>query len=1478
MQMPKHISSYSQGMNKDISYNEYPNTCFFDAHNLRLITSDSSGLSNDALATPKGNAASFTLPNSGILLGHIVLRDYLIVLAHAAGQAKPDRIYKIALSKLKTASNLTINNNYYWLDPANNYLVYWENLNFNLSNPIRVVGNYENATTQKIYWVDGLNSLRHINTIYNSVYNKLDTMSSNLLDILPDNTYGTYTLSESLGGNLTSGRIQYSYQLYSVAGTETMFAPPSSLYNLTSSSVSDDINFVGTDIGIEVGKNITISISLPSGTSLIFNRIRLVALQYEEYNDTPVIRVITEQALSTDSPSFIDYGNSIGELVLEEFQVIRNDIVPTTIESKNNYLFASNLTEQFFDLDEVVEDLGIAKTYFDSRAYRWRYCTTGSTISGTQELVTSTLIVPSTDPVAAANPNPPNRGLASGSFKVDVLAMENDEGSTGIWGLKIYIGSKTHAAAQVPVRTVTSIATVNDHLVLDLYDGTNGWNETLELDSLDPNSTSYDYATDTLTVYGTSFGGVHPNDLLFWDLAEPHLINYTKQAVVTLTYTYNYTYTSSAGSSECVINKGMTNGSTELVIDSGLGPDYTLVSEDNDCVNTYNNILNDEDLDRAHEYKYKYITGAAHPTIADLGGTGPYISYEFITEDIPIGTMLDCAFTTVNIPIIYSTVSSKGYQDPQTVIDVTSYQRNEVYRFALEAYDLKGRPSFVKWIADIRFPNFSEELDPGSVWDDTYRLCATAGANPEQNMIGKTLGIKFIIDWDAINTDYPGLLSQLSGIQIVRCDRTDNDSTIKAQGLILPTHVPDTPAGQIKDAAYSTYNITSAKDYEDSSVTTIATITGGNSSMERDIVELLSPEIAVNKSLTINTNDFLEVLGQLGNIYTNKGIVAPGGYTYHYYGVTGTTITTFNSNATDIAGSWRKSIDEGIISLPEAKSPVTHVIGGIGYVARGYNDDVHGDDPKFTFKGTTLVVKTDAVFSNVTGALIANGGEEAMYGRYRRYMGYSIYGGASYSERSYNTYIQVSEFIPIPDPIAVPPVEYEMYNGDMYITPFCFLKLSVDIAAEYPLYSGQVVVSFPVETKINLNYLSNSLPRYFKNSADSGDYHLSERQSDGISQYPNNYPDIGNLYRYNSAYSAVDKSKVFLSKPFDFISSIIKDVIVTSSEPKINGEYSDSWLRFKFNNYIELEGEFGAVTRLVIHGDKMLAFQPRGISVLSILERELIETNNTQTLAVGNGGVLSRYDYISKQSGSSLYDAIVPTELGLYFYDDYNIKIYRIIESVEPLSDVKGMKSYFETNPITNVIATYDKKNREVLFGLDTTTNTTLTFSGFKDSFAPFYDYYSIQNIPFDRYLLQSTDGNKFYLNDSGNYLDFFGTVVSPSLTLIVNPIKTNVVTLHEIEWLMDVTNAGIEEYAETFSNITISDTTQNTGLLTLLAGTTTGLTKRFRKWRINIFRHTDNGRIRDSWFKVLFNYTPLKVNNKAVIHPIIFSYLPTKI
>ena len=124
--------------------------------------------------------------------------------------------------------------------------------------------------------------------------------------------------------------------------------------------------------------------------------------------------------------------------------------------------------------------------------------------------------------------------------------------------------------------------------------------------------------------------------------------------------------------------------------DGNTGISYTGIS------NPFNNYFK-----TASEH-YKYHT--VRPTINGviLGGKGTNVEYQFRTKKIK----LDATANATLFGDVSGNVYSYAQQEHST--KYVGYQRDEIYRFGLVGYDSKMRPSFVKWIDDIRFPDFED--------------------------------------------------------------------------------------------------------------------------------------------------------------------------------------------------------------------------------------------------------------------------------------------------------------------------------------------------------------------------------------------------------------------------------------------------------------------------------------------------------------------------------------------------------------------------------------------------------------------------------------------------------------------------------------------------------------------------------------------------------------------------------------------------
>lgn len=199
-----------------------------------------------------------------------------------------------------------------------------------------------------------------------------------------------------------------------------------------------------------------------------------------------------------------------------------------------------------------------------------------------------------------------------------------------------------------------------------------------------------------------------------------------------------------------------------------------------------------------------------------LGGTGPNISYEFVSQRFPLDQSFYAApnnervtnsFHNERAPFVNNLATEdviypingedtnigpgfSNFKNPTFEAYFKGYMRDEVYRFGIVFYSKTGQPSEVKWIADIRFPSagdggFDSEgfsdwgIAQWSIRDDNALLAneAKIANNPNQDeTVGSTIGIKFDVDVSSIS-------EQISGYSIVRAPRRQADRSIIAEGI-----------------------------------------------------------------------------------------------------------------------------------------------------------------------------------------------------------------------------------------------------------------------------------------------------------------------------------------------------------------------------------------------------------------------------------------------------------------------------------------------------------------------------------------------------------------------------------------------------------------------------------------------------------------------------------------------------------------------
>ena len=253
--MNKTLYTY-KGMNQDTSKSKRGVEYYFDANNIRIVATDAD--TNGSVTTEKGNVEVLSLKAGQIIIGDATINDNIILFS--TDNAGDDNITLVDSS---TYTKTTI---------------YSANLNFNSDRLIEAVGNYENENIQKVYWVDGVNQLRFINTV-----NPPDNLNPELLDVVPSYVIDQPELEYiSYGGIHTTGKVQYTYSLLRQYGQQTAISPFSPLIPLAKKKGGGEVNELVGQINNIIINNVDTK----------FDIIRVYAIKYTSYNQTPTVSLI----------------------------------------------------------------------------------------------------------------------------------------------------------------------------------------------------------------------------------------------------------------------------------------------------------------------------------------------------------------------------------------------------------------------------------------------------------------------------------------------------------------------------------------------------------------------------------------------------------------------------------------------------------------------------------------------------------------------------------------------------------------------------------------------------------------------------------------------------------------------------------------------------------------------------------------------------------------------------------------------------------------------------------------------------------------------------------------------------------------------------------------------------------------------------------------------------------------------------------
>lgn len=347
------------------------------------------------------------------------------------------------------------------------------------------------------------------------------------------------------------------------------------------------------------------------------------------------------------------------------------------------------------------------------------------------------------------------------------------------------------------------------------------------------------------------------------------------------------------------------------------------------------------------------------------------------------------------------------------------------------------------------------------------------------------------------------------------------------------------------------------------------------------------------------------------------------------------------------------------------------------------------------------------------------------------------YGGYDIVSRSLNAYYSYGDLFDVSNTTA------DIFDGDCFICPFeyqSFYKY-YDTQVGRATTSTAIIYSIPVETNMNLYYTFGD--EWSRIHTTKGATNLQLKASKVYDQFVQQKDE----YAYNTAYSCNQKTRVFSAyNDKDNDKQDNTDFRCYYSGVKSNDEYIDNWCKFQSANYLDVDTRYGAITDIRTFHNDLIFWQEFATGKFSVNERSLITDNTNQSLILGTGGVLSRYDYLDNVHGMKDGQfADIQSSDYLYWFDDCNQEVRQYDgRQIIPLSKAKGVQSTMNKyDKNTNPILMYDKQYNEVLFNV--LKNKSLVYSEQLSVFTSLYD------VPFTGQI--SFENGEYIINNSNDLL-----------------------------------------------------------------------------------------------------------------------------
>ena len=310
------------------------------------------------------------------------------------------------------------------------------------------------------------------------------------------------------------------------------------------------------------------------------------------------------------------------------------------------------------------------------------------------------------------------------------------------------------------------------------------------------------------------------------------------------------------------------------------------------------------------------------------------------------------------------------------------------------------------------------------------------------------------------------------------------------------------------------------------------------------------------------------------------------------------------------------------------------------------------------------------------------------------------YGGSSFVNRLTNVYFGNGDYFKSSDDWN------DVYNGDCNIEIFEYTSMHKIYGVYTNKSEGELkfpsthMITYSIPTESNIWTKFEYGWQFSVNAADNYASFIQEEPAQITEAYTQDDPQ----FVYNTVYNTQNTSRPHaiyddLNKE-DYNKTI--DTRVYYSDLKTNDEIIDSWCKFRSSNFIDVDQQYGPITDIYKFKNNLLFWQQKAFGILSVNERSITTDNSGNDVILGDGGVLSRYDYLSNTYGMCKQQfCVASSNGGAYWCDTHNNVICMFNgEHVVELSKQGKIQSLMNAKADGSSGVFYDNKNNELVFNV----------------------------------------------------------------------------------------------------------------------------------------------------------------------------------